>query len=89
MAILLIEYRVEDFSSWKAVFDQDPIGRSAHGAARHRIYRDSNDPHNLMLSLEFPSEDGAKAFREALQPVWDVSGAGQAWVLEEVEASTY
>jgi hypothetical protein len=42
-----------------------------------------------MLSLEFPSADQAEAFRSALQPVWDVSGAGQAWILHEAEAATY
>jgi len=42
-----------------------------------------------MLSLEFPSTDQAKTFLNLLQPVWEVSGAGQAWVLQEAEAATY
>jgi hypothetical protein len=41
-----------------------------------------------MLSLEFPSAKEAKSFLDVLQPVWDVSGAGQAWVLQEAEAAT-
>lgn len=36
MTILLIEYRFGDFPQWKAVFDQDPIGRSRHGVVRPR-----------------------------------------------------
>ena len=43
---------------------------------------------HLMLSLEFPSPKEAKMFRSALQPVWEASGAGQAWVLHEDEAVT-
>jgi hypothetical protein len=31
MTMLLIEYRVADFAGWKAVFDQDPMGRKPHG----------------------------------------------------------
>lgn len=89
MSILLIEYRVEDFSDWKAVFDKDPLGRRRHGVTRHRIYRDSDDPDHLMLSLEFPSEDEAKTFRRAFEPVQDVSGAAGAWVFQESEVATY
>jgi hypothetical protein len=80
MAILLIDYRVADFAGWKAVFDQDPMGRKPHGVTHHWLYRDSDDPNHLMLSLEFPSADQAKSFlnQPALQQVWDRSGAGQA-----------
>ena len=89
LSILLIEYRVEDFSSWKAVFDQDPMGRGTHGVTHHRIYRNSDDPDHLMLCLEFSSDEEAKTFRRALEPVWDISGAAGAWVLHELEDATY
>jgi hypothetical protein len=48
---------------------------------RHWIYQDCEDPNHLMLSLEFPSAEQAKVFRKALEPVWEASGAGQAWGL--------
>jgi hypothetical protein len=89
MAILLIEYRVADFDEWKAVFDKDPMGRPAHGVTGHWIYRDPDDPKHHMVSLRFASADKAKAFRTAMQPVWEVSGAGQAWVLDEADVRTY
>jgi hypothetical protein len=87
MTILLIEYRVGDFRQWKTVFDQDPMGRNQHGVVRHCIYQDLDDPNHLMLSLEFPSAEQAKTFRDALQPVWKVSGAVQASALEEAGQS--
>jgi hypothetical protein len=83
MAILLIEYRVEDFDGWKEVFDSDPMRRSEHGVTQHWIYRDTEDPQRVFLSLEFRSPQEANAFRQALRPVWDMSGAGEAWVLTE------
>lgn len=87
MAMLLIEYRVGDFAEWKAIFDQDPLGRSTHGVTRHRIYQDPDDPNHLMVSLEFPSTDQARSFPTlpALRQVWERSGAGQAWVLQETK----
>jgi hypothetical protein len=89
MAILLIEYRVTDAAEWKAVFDRDPMGRRQHGVTHHWIYQDCDDPNHLMLSPEFRSAEKAKTFRTVLQPVWDMSGAGQAWLLQEFGAPTY
>jgi hypothetical protein len=56
---------------------------------RHWLYRDVDDPNHLMLSLEFPSTDQATTFLDVLRPVWDVSGAQRAWVLQETDAATY
>jgi hypothetical protein len=94
--MLMIEYKlpssaVPDFADWKQVFDTDPVGRKARGATRHWIYQDPNDPNHFLLSIQFRSVEEADGFRN--QPVlrrsWEVSGAGQAWVLEETEAVTY
>jgi uncharacterized protein YciI len=89
MTILLIEYEVADFAEWKAVFDRDPMGRGAHGVTRHSIHHDIDEPTRFLLSLEFRSAGEARSFRDALAPVWDMSGARRAWILEETEAVTY
>jgi hypothetical protein len=60
----LIEYRVEDDVGWRAIFDQDPVGREQHGVTRHWIYQDSEDPNPIMLSLEFSSAEEAKTLQE-------------------------
>jgi hypothetical protein len=83
VTVLLIEYRVEDYPAWKAVFDRDPTGRRSHGVSGHRIYQDSDDPNHLMLSMEVDSVREAKGFVDDLQPAWEMSGAGRAWVLQE------
>jgi hypothetical protein len=46
---------------------------------------------DFMLSIEFPSVDEARSFLDEpmLRRSWDVSGAGQAWLLEETEAVAY
>jgi uncharacterized protein YciI len=88
MAVLQIEYDVPDFGNWKAVFDRDPMGRASHGVTRHWIYRAADDSTRVVLNLEFPTDEQARAFRDILQPVWDVSGAQSARILQEVEAGT-
>jgi uncharacterized protein len=85
MTTLMIDYHVEDFNRWKAVFDSDPMDRTSHGVVKHWIYRDPDDPNHHMLGMEFAGAEQARAFRQALAPMWEVSGAGQAWILEQVE----
>ena len=91
MAVLVIEYRVTDFAGWKVVFDQDPLRRHEHGAIGHAIYADPHDRDHVLLLIDFQSADDARSFRDlpALQRVWEISGAGASWVLDEVETATY
>jgi hypothetical protein len=96
LAMLMIEYKlptsaVPDFADWKQVFDTDPVGRKAHGATRHWIYQYPDDPDHFLLSIEFRSVEEANGFLDEpmLRRSWEVSGAGQAWVLKETEAVTY
>lgn len=70
MPVLLIDYRVQDVVGWRAIFDQDPVGRAQQGVTRHWLYQDCEDPNHLMLSLEFPSAQEAKVSARALEPVW-------------------
>jgi hypothetical protein len=85
MTILMIEYHVEDFNRWKAVFDSDPMDRTSYGVVKHWIYRDPDDPNHHMLGMEFATAGQAREFRVALAPMWEISGAGQGWVLEQAE----
>jgi hypothetical protein len=88
MAILLVEYRTPDFEGWKEVFDRDPMDRQGSGVTRHWIYRDADDPNHLILSLEFASAQAARTFLDLLEPVREVSGVVEAWVMEEAEAGS-
>jgi uncharacterized protein len=87
-SILLIDYRVETFADWKAVFDADPMDRAAHGVDRYWIHRDPDDPSHHLLGMAFATLQQARAFREAMAPVWDVSGAAQYWILQETDAAS-
>lgn len=90
-ATLLIEYRVDDPVGWRRMFDADPLERRSHGAIGHRLQRDIDDERHLLLSIHFGSADEARAFRDlpAMQGVWEISGAGQSWILVEAHAADY
>jgi hypothetical protein len=88
MAILQIEYRTSDFAGWKAMFDSDPMGRELHGVTSAAVYQDAADPSHVMVSLEFATTEKAAAFRDVLQPVWDVSGARRSWIIDAPTAAS-
>ena len=65
MAFMLTRIVVEDYDSWKAMFDQDPPGvrREALG---YRLFRGNEQPNEVFVQVEFDSADEATAARERL-----------------------
>jgi hypothetical protein len=75
MAHLLSVFKVDDYDSWKQMFDSDPADRGS-AAKGYRIFRGVDDPNLVFISSEFETADDAKAFKERLM------GAG---VLEQLD----
>jgi quinol monooxygenase YgiN len=92
--ILLIRIRVADFGTWKPIFDEREASRKEHGGTRHWVYRSSDDPHDLVVSIEFPSARAARSYaedptlRDAMARA-GVQGPPVFHYLEELEAVTY
>jgi hypothetical protein len=94
MYLLRIEHPVPDFDGWKQAFDSDPVGREKAGVRRYRILRPIDDPHYVMIDLEFDTASQAEALLAALRGVWSrVEGTiimnPQARIAEAVETREY
>jgi hypothetical protein len=65
MAVILTRINVGDYDAWKPMFDQDLPGvrRSALG---YRLFRNSDDPNEVFIQVEFHSAQEAMAARERL-----------------------
>jgi hypothetical protein len=65
MTLILTRINVGDYDAWKSMFDQDLPGtrRSATG---HRLFRNTDDPNEVFIQVEFDSADEAIAARERL-----------------------
>jgi len=63
--IVLAQFDVGDYDTWKQMFDSDPAGRK-ESATGHRIFRSVTNPNEVFIRVEFPSIDDAQAFRERL-----------------------
>lgn len=95
MHILRIEHPVADFNAWKAAFDRDPIGRQQSGVRRYRVMRPVDDPHYVLVDLEFDDFGGAEAVQAALRDMWrraqaeGLIGSPQARIVETTESKEY
>ena len=65
MALMLTRIEVDDYDSWKSIFDEDESGvrRDARG---YRIARSVENPNELFIQAEFVSHDDAKRARQRL-----------------------
>ena len=66
MAIMVMHFEVDDYSTWKAMFDEDPAGRRVSGATSHTVSRAVDNPNEAFIRVDFPSVEMAEAFRERL-----------------------
>jgi quinol monooxygenase YgiN len=64
MTVLVVQHRVRDFDAWKPVFDEHESVRREHGAQRHWLYRTADDPNDVVVAVEFPSQADGRAFLE-------------------------
>ncbi len=62
MAHLFARVSVEDYASFRSVFDGAEEMRQAAGALNHTVYQSVDDPNEVIARVEFPTAEAAKAF---------------------------
>jgi hypothetical protein len=62
---MVMHIEVDDYDSWKSLFDSDPGGRK-QSATGHSISRSVDNPNAVFIRSEFPSVEEANAFRKRL-----------------------
>lgn len=71
MCILLIEHSISDFDIWREAFGRFAERRTAGGVVRERIMQPLDDPHYVLIDLEFATVAAAQRFQQFLQTqVW-------------------
>jgi hypothetical protein len=81
MFTLSIEHAISDFPTWKQAFDRFAEARQQAGVVRHRIRRPVDEPHYLVIELEFDAQENADNFRQFLENiVWANRDASPALI---------
>ena len=69
MTTLHVENTVRDYDTWKTVFDKFDRERRDRGVRSYRVVRGHEDPHQVIVDMEFDSTTRAEEFREFLSGV--------------------
>ena len=62
MAKLLVHHKVQDYSAWRTIFDEDDQRRKEYGSTGFQVLKSASDPNDLTVIMDWPSVDAAKAF---------------------------
>ena len=62
MATLLVHHKVQDYSAWRKIFDDDANRRREYGSTEFQVFKSASDPNDLTVIMDYPSVDKAKAF---------------------------
>ncbi|MCX6400919.1 MAG: hypothetical protein NTX33_13450 [Propionibacteriales bacterium] len=93
---LHIENTVHDYDSWKQAFDRFDRFRADNGVRSYRVTRRTDDPHEVIVELDFDTTGVAEAFGQLLQKVWQtpqsqqqLAAHGEPRILTLVESRTF
>ena len=62
MAYMMGRATVEDYDTFRKAFDGAEELRNSAGAISSSVYQSVDDPSELIVEIEFPTADAAKAF---------------------------
>lgn len=65
MAHILVHHKVNDFNSWKPFFEEHSSYRTDSGSLGGKIFRNSNDPNEIFVLLEWDSIENAMRFAQS------------------------
>jgi heme-degrading monooxygenase HmoA len=59
---MLVRHRVADFATWKPVYDAHLSAREKAGLKEEHLFRNADDPNEVLLLFSMEDHDKAKAF---------------------------
>lgn len=91
---LFAKHSVNDYDSWKRVYDDFASTRKEMGVIGASVHRDANDPNVVTVTHRFNDLDAATAFAgsEKLKSAMadaGVAGPPEIWIAEDVDQTAY
>lgn len=81
MPTLLIEHSISDFALWHDAFMRFAARRKDGGVLHERIMQPVDEPHYVLIDLEFVTLDAARGFQRFLETqVWSTPANSPALV---------
>ena len=72
MPYILVRHKVEDYAKWKPIYDEDGVVRKAEGSKGSQLFRNADNPNEVIVLLEWDDLGKAKQFAQSprLREVW-------------------
>lgn len=67
MFYMFVRHAVKDFTKWKPAFDADKSARQAAGLRELNLWRNADEPHEVILLFEVADLAKAKAFAASIE----------------------
>ncbi len=65
MPYLLVRQKVTDYAQWKSTFDAHSVTRQTNGSRGGQLFRNTSDPHELIVLLEWDVLERARQFAQS------------------------
>jgi hypothetical protein len=94
MPHLLVRHRVADYARWRPIFDDHASFREQHGSTGGQVFRNADDPAEVVMLFEVSDLDRAREFvrsdelKEAMQSAGVVGAPDVAFLDDEDPTAT-
>ena len=90
MPFILVKQTIKDYAKWKPLFDKHGSTRKKSGSKGGRLYRNSQNPNEIVVIMEWDAIDNARKFTESadLREIMEkagVIGKPEVYFLEQIE----
>ena len=90
MPYVLVRHKVADYAKFKSIFDEHGAVRKASGFKGHHLFRNADDPNELVILLEGDDLEKARQFGQSEDLRQSMQQAGvidqpDMYFLDEVE----
>lgn len=90
MPYVLIRSKVKDYDKWKTIFDEHATTRKTSGSKGGRLFRNDEDPNELVIVFKWDSIENARKFAQSEELKKRMLRAGvidkpDMYFLEEIE----
>ncbi len=90
MPFILVKQTVKDYAKWKPLFDEHGSTRKKSGSKGGSLFRNSLNPNEIVVIMEWDAIDNAKKFTESadLREIMEkagVIGKPEVYFLEQIE----
>jgi heme-degrading monooxygenase HmoA len=76
MQYVLIIHKIEDYDKWRPVFDENMTNRKNNGSKEAHVFRNADNPNEIVILYEWDNLDNAKQFFESQDIKTKMQSAG-------------